>query len=348
MDVGAQEAERTVEYDPYGVVLAASSGEGSFGFSTIYGDGESGQLAYNYRKYQPEVGRWLNRDPVGEDGGANLHGFVGNSPIGKIDLLGLALYAFDGTTNNEQNTAKPKTHVSALVEMYTAKSFYIPGVGTTNDTWFNALGTLAGKGTATRMKAMLEAFERNYRKGKGDTKIDIIGFSRGAATARGFANIISKRYPCLTIRFMGLFDTVAALGLPFDPVNFNIGVDLTIPSSVQYVAHAVAAGEYREFFPLSSISSEYRPGSSYAALKEIRGDKFWEKPFAGAHSDIGGGAYHDGANLNALGFVYNAGVSRGVPFDYGRFDADAYKSAPAHDSRYLPFGTTRQVFRGNL
>ncbi|MDF7802216.1 RHS repeat-associated core domain-containing protein, partial [Pontiellaceae bacterium B1224] len=31
--------------------------------------------------YSSEQGRWLNRDPIGEDGGVNLYGFCGNNGI---------------------------------------------------------------------------------------------------------------------------------------------------------------------------------------------------------------------------------------------------------------------------
>jgi len=39
--------------------------------------------------YNPSTGRWLNRDPIGERGGANLHGFVDNAPSHRFDALGL-------------------------------------------------------------------------------------------------------------------------------------------------------------------------------------------------------------------------------------------------------------------
>ncbi len=38
--------------------------------------------------YNPEQGRWLNRDPIGERGGLSLYGFVGNNGIGLVDALG--------------------------------------------------------------------------------------------------------------------------------------------------------------------------------------------------------------------------------------------------------------------
>ena len=49
----------------------------------------SGMLYYGYRYYEPETGRWLNRDPIEEQGGLNLYGFVGNDGVNKWDRLGL-------------------------------------------------------------------------------------------------------------------------------------------------------------------------------------------------------------------------------------------------------------------
>ena len=37
------------------------------------------------------MGKWLNRDPLGEAGGINLYGFVGNDPINWFDPFGLKL-----------------------------------------------------------------------------------------------------------------------------------------------------------------------------------------------------------------------------------------------------------------
>jgi len=42
-----------------------------------------------YRYYNPELGRWPSRDPIGERGGLNLYGFVGNDGVGGWDYLGL-------------------------------------------------------------------------------------------------------------------------------------------------------------------------------------------------------------------------------------------------------------------
>ena len=42
-----------------------------------------------YRAYDPELGRWLSVDPIGEAGGLNLYGYVGNDPVNWIDPDGL-------------------------------------------------------------------------------------------------------------------------------------------------------------------------------------------------------------------------------------------------------------------
>ncbi len=49
-----------------------------------------GRVAYyGYRYYDPITGRWPSRDPIGERGGINLYGFVGNDGVGQWDLWGL-------------------------------------------------------------------------------------------------------------------------------------------------------------------------------------------------------------------------------------------------------------------
>ena len=89
------------EYDAFGnVVNFTESSAGvaaSFRhrFSTKPQDNETGLLYYGYRYFDPVTGRWPSRDPIGERGGKNLYGFVFNSPLGFIDLLGSAPLQID-------------------------------------------------------------------------------------------------------------------------------------------------------------------------------------------------------------------------------------------------------------
>ena len=46
--------------------------------------------------YDPNIGRWISRDPIGEEGGVNLYGFVLNDPMNLIDTLGLDFIAVGG------------------------------------------------------------------------------------------------------------------------------------------------------------------------------------------------------------------------------------------------------------
>ncbi len=39
--------------------------------------------------YMPQTGRWLNRDPIGHEGGANIYAAAENDPVNKGDALGL-------------------------------------------------------------------------------------------------------------------------------------------------------------------------------------------------------------------------------------------------------------------
>ncbi|CAN5700614.1 hypothetical protein BH11VER1_BH11VER1_38710 [soil metagenome] len=44
---------------------------------------------YGYRFYLTAIGRWPSRDPIGERGGRNLYGMVGNDPVDRWDGFGL-------------------------------------------------------------------------------------------------------------------------------------------------------------------------------------------------------------------------------------------------------------------
>ena len=57
--------------------------------------------------YDPGAQRWLNRDPIGEQGGVNIYHFVLNNPIDNGDAMGL--HPFTGTSDPEISISNPVT-----------------------------------------------------------------------------------------------------------------------------------------------------------------------------------------------------------------------------------------------
>ena len=51
-------------------------------------DGETGLYYYRAREYSPELGRFLQRDPIGQMDQVNLYTYVGNSPMVGVDPSG--------------------------------------------------------------------------------------------------------------------------------------------------------------------------------------------------------------------------------------------------------------------
>jgi RHS repeat-associated protein len=79
------------EYTPFGSQVVATgpcAAENPFRFSTKHHEEQIELYYYGFRYYSPRLGRWLNRDPIGEEGGINLYGIVQNNAISKYDPLG--------------------------------------------------------------------------------------------------------------------------------------------------------------------------------------------------------------------------------------------------------------------
>ncbi len=77
-------------YDAWGKrTLVAGTDLASFGYTGHYNHAALNLVFAPFRAYDPETGRWLSRDPIGENGGINLYGYVGNNPINLWDPLGL-------------------------------------------------------------------------------------------------------------------------------------------------------------------------------------------------------------------------------------------------------------------
>ena len=77
------------DYSPYGAVTGTGSLVQPVQWSGEMHDEELALVYYNYRYYNPKDGRWINRDPIAEQGGWNLYAFVRNNAIDKRDRNGL-------------------------------------------------------------------------------------------------------------------------------------------------------------------------------------------------------------------------------------------------------------------
>ena len=78
-------------YDAFGGTVSQSGSLASFfrhRFSTKYCDMEAELYYYDYRFYSSSLMRWLNRDPIDEQGGMNLYGFCANNPMSRYDAQG--------------------------------------------------------------------------------------------------------------------------------------------------------------------------------------------------------------------------------------------------------------------
>jgi RHS repeat-associated protein len=82
-------------YRPYGELLSSSTGTlsasaNAYRFSSKEWMNTSGLYYYGYRFYQPTLQRWINRDPIMEEGGVNLYTYAFNEPAAKVDATGLS------------------------------------------------------------------------------------------------------------------------------------------------------------------------------------------------------------------------------------------------------------------
>ena len=88
---------QTLRYNPYGATTITISGTVQsedplgqpWGYTARFSDEETGLYYYRARAYDPERGRFLQRDPLGYEPGANAYAYVHSSPAGLRDPLGL-------------------------------------------------------------------------------------------------------------------------------------------------------------------------------------------------------------------------------------------------------------------
>jgi uncharacterized protein (DUF2235 family) len=262
------------------------------------------------------------------------------------------------------------------------RTFYHPGVGTSR--WERISGGAFGFGLSRNICDTYRFLVQNFEPGD---EIFFFGFSRGAYTARstvGFvrncgivrrehadrineayalyrnrnsrtrprsieAQLFRRSYSYETrIRFIGVWDTVGALGIPLSGLRlvnlFNRRWqfhDTDLSTTVDAAFQALALDERR---------GPFRPAiwTQPADTDQQRLEQVW---FAGVHSDIGGG-YRDPALAEiALLWMVNRARERGLTFQ-----ADAFAALPSgsvadmrHTGKYVfpdPLGQLHESRKG--
>ena len=96
-------------YTPFGKAdIVVEMVTNNIRFPGQYYDQESG-LHYNYfRDYYPELGRYIQSDPIGLSGGINTYGYVGGNPVSYYDIYGLA--------KSGQTTKIPGTNATVRID----------------------------------------------------------------------------------------------------------------------------------------------------------------------------------------------------------------------------------------
>ena len=282
----------------------------------------------------------------------------------------------DGT--GQEGGKGPDTNVYKLfkaVENRTQNqiAFYDRGLGT-GKRWLT--GKISGAGISHNI---LECYQFIFDNFEAEDDIYLFGFSRGAATVRslsGFIDtfgILPKSRPELIaqaydiykigdvekrlskaqefrdkhhtmwarIKFLGVWDTVAALGIPFGPLDKIINSipwfkhkfhNYGLSPSVTNAFHALSIDDERQTFHPTLWDEEIR---DYQTMEQI-----W---FSGVHTDVGGGYEETGLSDIALNWMIMKAADHGLKI----YAEDIYKfegnpDGAMHDSRG---GTFSKFFR---
>jgi uncharacterized protein (DUF2235 family) len=152
------------------------------------------------------------------------------------------------------------------------------------------------------------------------------------------------------IHFLGVFDTVGSLGLPFGVIlrwlvdkifkcSFH---DTKLSRIIENAFHAVSIDERRyPFQPTLMINDDNR-------LKEP--DHFEQKWFSGVHSDVGGGYEETGLSCIALKWMAQKADEKGLAMDFRHFEEVVCKAEDQgilekiHDSQTLFYRLSSALF----
>jgi uncharacterized protein (DUF2235 family) len=251
--------------------------------------------------------------------------------------------------------------------------YYGKGVGTGNRL-DRLTGGAFGDGLETNVKDAYRFLVQNYAEGD---ELYLFGFSRGAFTARSLAGLIrcswlvrkehaghiTEAYNVyrekhddgadkpsavafrtqysrqVRIKFMGVWDTVGALGVPLGTLFRGATIrkhgfhDTGLSSYIDNAFHSLAIDEGRYTFEPSLWKSAPKPGQHV--------EQRW---FAGVHSNVGGGYKEHGLSDYTLRWMADRAVGCDLAL-HPSYQQIAGAAEKPEDSRYLKFlpGNLRDV-----
>lgn len=271
-------------------------------------------------------------------------------------------------TNVAQFAFRVANRAGSVVQV----AYYDQGVGTTGNLLDRFSGGAFGEGLNENIEQAYRFLIANFEPGD---EIFLLGFSRGAFTARSIAGMIRKcgilkrasireyraavnlyrsadrpdtpvpmdfrqqHSVCgldpIEIRFVGVWDTVGALGIPLRGLRWLTRRqyqfhDTELSKSVRFAYHALAIDEHRA--PFVPTLWMYKPKEGQTV------DQTW---FCGAHSDVGGGYAARALSDIAMEWMVEKAQGAGLAFDEAA--TSAYPLRP--DPRGIIHNSRRGVYR---
>ena len=225
-----------------------------------------------------------------------------------------------------------------------------------------ALGLVANQGlvpytTEAELQRLAPHAYRAYREARFHSILHVETLLRGLRraafwiwnTVRGHrAYDRADNVPAPPIEFIGLWDTVAAYGLPIEEMTRGVSQwiwplelpDRVLGPTVRRACHALALDDERTTFHpvLWSERYEQRPdpdGNDARWVKDERMSQVW---FAGVHANVGGGYPDDSLAHVSLTWIMDEAQHRGL----------AFKHAPVTDPDALLYASSSADKDGRL
>jgi uncharacterized protein (DUF2235 family)/phage tail protein X len=127
--------------------------------------------------------------------------------------------------------------------------------------------------------------------------------------------------PLLKVKYLGVWDTVAALGVPEavpGSIQMNVGYrfhDPSVTAFIESARHAVAIDERRVLFPPVLFGNLTELNASKTFKSEDEKAPYQERWFAGVHGSVGGGGDIRGLSDGSLAWILNGAKRAGLELD---------------------------------